>query len=166
MEHIGLDLGNEDSMRHALAKTGDVTHVFFCAYQYTGSFAKDATVNFDLFRNLIQALERTSKNLKHVFFMSGTKWYGKCRKDVSRSVPCQSALKFEHFRHATRIYLSCNSLGVVQSRLLYVKDTALGRSRHPARRTMRGPLLPVSTTQWRTFASSAKQKARFGPGLP
>ncbi len=65
-------------MRDALAKIGDVTHVFFCAYQYTGSFAEDATVNFDLFRNLIQALERTSKNLKHVFFMSGTKWYGKC----------------------------------------------------------------------------------------
>lgn len=83
VEHITLDLGNQDSMLSELAKVGGVTHVFFCAYQYTGSFAEDATVNFDLFRKLIQALEKTGKKLKHVFFMSGTKWYGKCPEDVS-----------------------------------------------------------------------------------
>ncbi|BDA49858.1 3-oxo-Delta(4,5)-steroid 5-beta-reductase [Coccomyxa sp. Obi] len=76
VDHITLDLGSKDSMLGELAKVGDVTHVFFCAYQYTGNFAEDASVNFELFKNLIDALEKSSKPLKHVFFMSGTKWYG------------------------------------------------------------------------------------------
>ena len=76
VKHVQLDLGSKDSMLDALTKIPDVTHVFFCAYQPTESFAKDATVNFAMFKSLVEALEKTCKGLKHVHFISGTKWYG------------------------------------------------------------------------------------------
>lgn len=150
-------------MLSELAKVGAVTHVFFCAYQYTGSFAEDASVNFDLFRNLIQAVERSSKTLKHVFFMSGTKWYGECPENVSHETALVH-ISVPWFHTAVKTLL-VHCRAQVRS-VLYFQGTALGHSRRPVRKTTREPLRPVCTIRWKTFASSAKQKGLLGPGLP
>ena len=74
---LPLDLSNPESLAKTLAGAPDITHIFFCAYQSTGSFAKDVDANFSMFKGLVEAVEQACNEIKHVSFVSGTKWYGK-----------------------------------------------------------------------------------------
>ena len=73
---ISVDLSHRDKAIASLAKCKDATHLFFCAYQSTGSFSKDVAVNVSMFTNMIEAAEAAGCKLQHVHFVSGTKWYG------------------------------------------------------------------------------------------
>lgn len=74
-----MDLDNKTSLVDTLKGAQDVTHLFFCAYRPTENAATDVTTNFGMFKNVIEAAEGAGLKLKHVSFLSGTKWYGECR---------------------------------------------------------------------------------------
>ena len=84
MKHLPLDLSDRSSLEGTLAKAPGVTHLFFCAFQATGDYLKDVEVNFGMFKALVEASEAAGHKLKHVHFVSGTKWYGRWQKHLRR----------------------------------------------------------------------------------
>eukprot|EP00891_Asterochloris_glomerata_P009922 jgi/Astpho2/9922/Aster-06629 len=102
---ISVDLSHRDKAIESLAKCKDATHLFFCAYQSTGSFSKDVAVNVSMFTNMIEAAEAAGCKLQHVHFVSGTKWYGNhigpiktpSREDDPRAMPPNFYYNFEDY---------------------------------------------------------------------
>ena len=78
--HIAVDLLDAEEVAAKLTHLGDITHVFYAAFQPgTGSAAGYASViapNRDMLVNAVTAIDRQSKSLQRVVLVTGTKYYG------------------------------------------------------------------------------------------
>ena len=80
--HVPLDLTDPQACESASANLQGVTHVLFSAlYELPELVAgwrdpKQMAVNQAMLRNLLDALERHAKGLRHISLMQGTKAYG------------------------------------------------------------------------------------------
>ena len=78
--HIAADLLDAQDVAAKLTHLGDITHVFYAAFQPgTGSAAGYAAViapNRDMLVNAVTAVDRQSKSLQRVVLVTGTKYYG------------------------------------------------------------------------------------------
>lgn len=71
------DLGEPAQCRDALAAHPDITHVFYCARAKHGEGGVESVdENVAMLRNVLDAVEHTAKNLRHVHLVEGGKWYG------------------------------------------------------------------------------------------
>ena len=75
-QHIAVDLMDAVQCKVKLSHLSDVTHVFFAAAATHRDPAALVNNNLALLRNLLDSLEPVAKNLQHIHFMHGTKWYG------------------------------------------------------------------------------------------
>jgi nucleoside-diphosphate-sugar epimerase len=86
--HVSLDLLDATACRHALSRLGDITHLFYAAlYEKPDLVAgwrdrEQMDVNLAMLRNLLDALERAARGLRHISIMQGTKAYGLHDKQV------------------------------------------------------------------------------------
>lgn len=79
--HIAVDLLDIHDVTARLTHLGDITHVFYAAFQpgTVGNAADYASViapNRDMLVNAVTAIDRQSKSLKRVVLVTGTKYYG------------------------------------------------------------------------------------------
>lgn len=80
LTHVSVDLLNTADCEAKLAALGDVTHVFYAAFQpSTGaasSYAANIAPNRDMLINAVTAIEAQSPVLARVVLVTGTKYYG------------------------------------------------------------------------------------------
>ena len=76
VRHIAVDLLDAEDARAKLAPLGDVTHVFYAAYQDRPSWAELVPPNLAMLRHVLDALEPAAQDLQHVSLMQGYKVYG------------------------------------------------------------------------------------------
>lgn len=75
--HLSIDLLDYEDTFSKLQEAGDVTHLFYAAYQDFDPLSKEQIeVNTGMLRNLVKALEETSSSLERVVLMQGAKVYG------------------------------------------------------------------------------------------
>jgi nucleoside-diphosphate-sugar epimerase len=78
--HIAVDLLDAEDARRKLAGLGDVTHVFYAAFQAAAgsasNFAANVGPNRAMLVNAVSALAETAPHLKRVVLITGTKYYG------------------------------------------------------------------------------------------
>ncbi|RKD75936.1 nucleoside-diphosphate-sugar epimerase [Sinobaca qinghaiensis] len=76
-EYISMDLTNFDETKEKVKELGNITHVFYAAYQDFPPFSKEQIdINTTMFENIVKAVEETSSALEHVTLMQGVKVYG------------------------------------------------------------------------------------------
>ena len=80
VRYISVDLLDVEETRRELASLGEATHIFYCAFQATGTraadYARGIEVNRDMLVNSVSAVERVAKGLQRVVLVTGTKYYG------------------------------------------------------------------------------------------
>lgn len=76
VEHLAVDLLDEEDSRRKLAGLADVTHVFYAAYQDRPTFAELVEPNRRMLINALGAIEPAAPGLRHVQLMQGYKVYG------------------------------------------------------------------------------------------
>jgi nucleoside-diphosphate-sugar epimerase len=76
IRHVAVDLLDGDDTRAKLRDLGDVTHVFYAAYQDRPSWAELVPPNLAMLVNVVDAIEPVARNLRHVSLMQGYKVYG------------------------------------------------------------------------------------------
>ena len=76
VRHLAVDLLDPAATRAALAGLGDVTHVFYAAYQDRPGWAELVAPNLAMLANLVEAIEPAAPGLRHVSLMQGYKVYG------------------------------------------------------------------------------------------
>ncbi|QNK02821.1 SDR family oxidoreductase [Dyella telluris] len=76
VRHIAVDLLDVDDTRSRLAGLGDVTHVFYTAYQDRPTWAELVPPNLAMLVNVVDAIEPVAKGLEHISLMQGYKVYG------------------------------------------------------------------------------------------
>jgi hypothetical protein len=74
VKNVALDMSTENDINTAIESISDTTHLVFCAFSSTGDSFNDVEVNFGMFKQLVEASEAAGLKLKHVHFISGTKW--------------------------------------------------------------------------------------------
>lgn len=77
-EHIALDLLDSAQCKAKLAHLTDVTHIFYAAVATNPDPLSPVLINNNLMmlRNTVESVELVAKDLQHIHFMQGTKWYG------------------------------------------------------------------------------------------
>ncbi|HEY3712032.1 MAG TPA: SDR family oxidoreductase [Amycolatopsis sp.] len=73
---IAVDLLDAAATRAKLADAGDVTHLFYAAYQDRPTWAELVPPNLAMLENLVDGLEPAAPGLRHVSLMQGYKVYG------------------------------------------------------------------------------------------
>ena len=76
VEPVAVDLLDPAAVDRALAGRGDVTHVAFAAYIEKDTPGERSRVNVALLSNLMDAVERHARGLRHVTLYQGGKAYG------------------------------------------------------------------------------------------
>ncbi len=80
VRYIPVDLLDVEDTGRKLSDLRAATHVFYCAFQATGTraadYAKGIAVNRDMLVNSVSAVERVAKGLQRVVLVTGTKYYG------------------------------------------------------------------------------------------
>ncbi len=80
VRYIPVDLLDTEDTGRKLAGLGNATHLFYCAFQATGTraadYARGIQVNRDMLVNSVSAVERVAKGLQRVVLVTGTKYYG------------------------------------------------------------------------------------------
>ena len=80
LRYLSVDLLDAQAAQRCLSQLSDATHVFYCAFQATGTqaadYARGTQVNLDMLVNAVSALEAVAKNLQRVVLVTGTKYYG------------------------------------------------------------------------------------------
>jgi len=76
VKEVSVDLTNVTSIRQGLADVSGVTHVVFGAYTEKATAAERSAVNVGILRNLLDVVEETSPELRHITFYQGGKAYG------------------------------------------------------------------------------------------
>src|SRR5262249_20974534 len=78
--HVAVDLLDQDDVRRKLADLGDITHVFYAAFQAApgsaANFAANIGPNRDMLVNAVGATEQAAPDLRRVVLVTGTKYYG------------------------------------------------------------------------------------------
>jgi nucleoside-diphosphate-sugar epimerase len=99
VRYISVDLLDTADTAAKLAGLGDATHVFYAAFQASGTqaadFAKGVAANRDMLVNSVSAVERAARGLQRVVLVTGTKYYGThlgpfrtpAKEDDSRHMP-------------------------------------------------------------------------------
>ncbi len=76
VEEVSVDLLDPDEARTRLGAIGGITHLVFGAYVEKPTAAEKSEVNVALLRNLLDAIEPNSPELRHVTLYQGGKAYG------------------------------------------------------------------------------------------
>lgn len=76
VRHVAVDLLDADDARARLAGLGDVTHLFYAAYQERPTWAELVAPNVAMLRNVLDAIEPVAPGLRHVSLQQGYKVYG------------------------------------------------------------------------------------------
>ena len=80
VRYISVDLLDPAETAQKLAGLGDATHVFYAAFQASGTlaadYAKGIAVNRDMLVNSVSAIDRVAQSLQRVVLVTGTKYYG------------------------------------------------------------------------------------------
>jgi nucleoside-diphosphate-sugar epimerase len=76
VRHLAVDLLDAERTRQAFADLGDVTHVFYAAYQDRPTWAELVEPNLRMLTHVIDAIEPAAPRLAHVDLMQGYKVYG------------------------------------------------------------------------------------------
>src|SRR5450830_759806 len=76
VQHIAVDLLDQDDARAKLAGLKQVTHIFHAAYQHRPSWAELVAHNLAMLVNTLESVEAVADNLQHVSLMQGYKVYG------------------------------------------------------------------------------------------
>ena len=80
VRYISVDLLDAHEARHRLIELGDATHVFYSAFQASGTqaadYARGTDINRDMLVNSVSAIERAAPGLQRVVLVTGTKYYG------------------------------------------------------------------------------------------
>ncbi len=76
VEEVAVDLLDSGSIRSKLQGLSGITHVVFGAYVEKPTAAEKSDVNVALMRNLLDGIETTSPELRHITFYQGGKAYG------------------------------------------------------------------------------------------
>ena len=99
VRYLSVDLLDPANVEEKLAGLGDTTHVFYCAFQASGTqaadYAKGIDANRDMLVNSVSAIERVAAHLERVVLVTGTKYYGShlgpfrtpAREDDPRHMP-------------------------------------------------------------------------------
>jgi len=99
LRYVSVDLADEADAAAKLKDLKDVTHVFYCAFQASGTqaadYARGTEVNLAMLANSVRAIERAAKRLERVVLITGTKYYGShlgpfrtpAREDDPRHMP-------------------------------------------------------------------------------
>jgi nucleoside-diphosphate-sugar epimerase len=76
LKYIRADLLDPGSCARALEATTGVTHLFYTARAEFGEGgAESVAPNVAMFRNVLDAVESTARDLEHVHLVEGQKWY-------------------------------------------------------------------------------------------
>ena len=75
-EHISVDLLDVADTRQKLSSIRDITHIVFGAYVERATPSEKTEDNVAILKNLLDIVEETSPNLRHVTFYQGGKAYG------------------------------------------------------------------------------------------
>ena len=76
LRHLAVDLLDRDATSEALGGLGEVTHVFYAAYQERPTWAELVPPNLAMLVNTLDAVEPVAAGLEHVSLMQGYKVYG------------------------------------------------------------------------------------------
>ncbi|MEV6285152.1 SDR family oxidoreductase [Kribbella sp. NPDC051770] len=76
VRHLAVDLLDAEDSRVKLKELGDVTHVFYAAYQERPTWAELVAPNLAMLTNVVDAIEPVAAGLQHVSLMQGYKVYG------------------------------------------------------------------------------------------
>jgi nucleoside-diphosphate-sugar epimerase len=76
VRHIAVDLLDRDDTAAKLAGLGDVTHIFYAAYQDRPTWAGLVAPNLAMLVNVVDAVEPVAPRLEHISLMQGYKVYG------------------------------------------------------------------------------------------
>lgn len=99
VRYLSVDLGNREDAASKLRGLSEATHLFYCAFQATGTqaadYARGTAVNLALLENSVCTIDAAAKNLQRVLLITGTKYYGShlgpfktpAREDDPRHMP-------------------------------------------------------------------------------
>lgn len=76
VRHIAVDLLDPDACRQKLGDLGQVSHVFYAAYQDRPTWAELVPPNLAMLVNVVDAIEPVARGLRHISLMQGYKVYG------------------------------------------------------------------------------------------
>lgn len=76
VRHIAVDLLDPQDCSSKLSGLGDVTHIFYAAYQDRQTWAELVPPNLGMLVNLVEAVEPHAPHLRHINLMQGYKVYG------------------------------------------------------------------------------------------
>ena len=76
VRHVSVDLLDPDDCRKKLKELTGVTHVFYAAFQDRPTWAELVPPNLAMLVNVVEAVEPSAKDLRHVSLMQGYKVYG------------------------------------------------------------------------------------------
>ena len=80
VRYISVDLLDAADSARKLAPLVDATHIFYCAFQASGTeaadYARGTDINRDMLVNSVSAIERVAPGLERVVLVTGTKYYG------------------------------------------------------------------------------------------
>lgn len=110
--YIAVDLSDRSTLESKLSDIGDVTHIFYAALYWGTSVFDEVGPNLAMLANLIETVERSSKQFRKVVLLEGAKWYGAhlgpyktpAREDDPRHMP-------PNFYYDQEDYLKAQSAG-------------------------------------------------------
>ena len=76
VRHIAVDLLDAPQARERLGGLGEVSHIFYAAYQDRPSWAELVPPNLAMLVNVVEAVEPVASGLRHISLMQGYKVYG------------------------------------------------------------------------------------------
>ena len=80
VRYLSVDLLDAQAAQRELAQLTDATHIFYCAFQASGTqaadYARGTQVNLDMLVNSVSAIEAVANKLERVVLVTGTKYYG------------------------------------------------------------------------------------------
>ncbi len=80
VRYLSVDLLDAQAAARSLAHLTEATHIFYCAFQASGTqaadYARGTQVNLDMLVNSVTAVEAVAKKLERVVLVTGTKYYG------------------------------------------------------------------------------------------
>lgn len=93
--HLSFDLLDRDACHKALKDFPGITHVFSTARFKNATFEELESKNVEILTYLLDTLDHTAPDLRHIHLVHGTKWYGShlgtthvpAREDDPRQLP-------------------------------------------------------------------------------
>ncbi len=76
LDYISVDLQDPGATREAMSGCGDVTHLFFAAFQFAADPYEEIRVNVAILENTLDALSGAGADLRRVVIYQGSKAYG------------------------------------------------------------------------------------------